>query len=266
MLITILGGGILGEAIARGLISSGYKVIVAEKRIERIHELENMGLRVTGDNKAAVKQADVIILCVKPKDVKETLKEVSEEIKSKILISIAAAVPINFLKKIVSGAKIIRAMPNLAVLVREAFIAYSAESDVNEEDLRVVEKILNALGRTARVNEEQMDALTALNGCAPAYISLVAEAMMYAGLEIGIERDLALAIVAQAMIGTGKLILEGEKTPSEICAMVTTPGGVTIEGLFELESFPVRHAFMKAIKIAAEKTHKISLSFDQQNS
>ncbi|MEM1585850.1 MAG: pyrroline-5-carboxylate reductase [Candidatus Bathyarchaeia archaeon] len=261
MLITILGGGVLGEAIAKGLVSSGYKVIVTEKRDERIRELENIGLNVMRDNRAAVKQADITILCVKPKDVEDVLKEISEEIKGKILISVAAAVPISFIKKIVTNAKIIRTMPNLAALVREAFIAYSADPDVSKEDLEIVEKVLGVLGKVRMVDEAHMDALTALNGCAPAYMSLVAEAMMYAGLEIGLERDLALTIVAQAMVGTGKLILEGKKTPSEICAMVTTPGGVTIEGLFELESFPVRHAFMRAIKAAAEKTHKISVSF-----
>lgn len=264
MLIAILGGGVLGEAIAKGLFSSGYEVLVAEKRAERICELENMGLKATKDSRAIVKQANVIILCVKPKDVEEALKEVSEEIRGKILISVAAAVPIKFLKSLAPGAKIIRAMPNLAVLVNEAFIAYSAEPDIGEEDLKIVEKVLSVLGRVSKVDEAHMDALTALNGCAPAYMSLVAEAMMYAGLEIGIERDLALAVVAQAMIGTGKLILKGGKTPSEICAMVTTPGGVTVEGLFELESFPVRHALMKAIKVAAEKTRKISLSFSYQ--
>lgn len=261
MKVAILGGGVLGEAIAKGLSISGYEVIITEKRAERRNELEKLGFKVTGDNRAAVKEADVLILCVKPKEVEVALKEISEEIKGKILISTAAAVPISFLKKIVPETKIIRTMPNLAVLVREAFIAYSVDSEVTDEDLEVALKVLNVLGKTHRVNEEQMDAMTALNGCAPAYLSLIAEAMMYAGLKIGIERDLALAIVAQAMVGTGKLIRDEKKTPSEICAMVTTPGGVTIEGLFEMESFPIRHAFMRAIETATEKARKVSLSF-----
>lgn len=261
MIIAVLGGGVLGEAIARSLTLVGYEVIVTEKRAERINELERLGFKVTGDNKVAIRKADVVILCVKPKEVEETLKEVGEEIRGKILISVAAAVSIGFLKKLAPEAKIIRTMPNLAVLVREAFIAYSTDSNVTGKDLEAALKVLNALGKAYKVNEGQMDAMTALNGCAPAYLSLIAEAMMYAGLKIGVERDLALTIVAQAMIGTGKLILEGKKTPSEICAMVTTPGGVTIEGLFEMESFPIRHAFMKAIETATEKTRKISYSF-----
>lgn len=261
MIVAIIGGGVLGEALARGLSSSGFDVMVAEKRVERIDELKKLGLRVTENDRDAVRAADIVILCVKPKDVEETLREIDNEVKGKILISVAAAVPISFLKKLAPEAKIIRAMPNLAVLVREAFIAYSVDPDVGQEDLEKALRVLNALGRTWKVDEDQMDAMTALNGCAPAYMSLVAEAMIYAGLEIGVERDLALMIVAQAMVGTGKLILEGKKTPSEICALVATPGGVTIEGLFEIESFPVRHAFMKAIKAAAEKAHKLSLTF-----
>lgn len=264
MRIAILGGGVLGEAIARGLNEGEYEVIIAEKKAERISELESMGFRVVGDNRAAVREADILILCVKPKEVEEALKEISAEIKGKILISAAAAVPISFLKKLAPETKIIRIMPNLAVLVRESFIAYSVDSDVTNKDLEIALRVLNVLGKTYMVSEEQMDAMTALNGCAPAYLSLVAEAMMYAGLKIGVERDLALSIVAQAMVGTGKLLRDAKKTPSEICAMVTTPGGVTIEGLFEMESFPIRHAFMKAIETAAEKTRKITNSLGNQ--
>ncbi|MEM1673840.1 MAG: pyrroline-5-carboxylate reductase [Candidatus Bathyarchaeia archaeon] len=263
MIIAVLGGGVLGEAVAGSLVSGGYEVVVAEKKEERIGELRKLGLNVTNNNRAAVKEADIVILCVKPKDVESAIKEVSEEIKGKILISMAAAVSIDFLKKLAPEAKIIRTMPNLAVLVREAFIAYTPDLNVTQKELEIALEVLNTLGKACMVDEAQMDVMTAFNGGAPAYMSLIAEAMMYAGLEIGVERDLALTIVAQAMIGTGKLILQGKKTPSEICAMVATPGGVTIEGLFEMESFPIRHAFMKAIKAAVEKARKLSLSFSE---
>jgi len=261
VIIGVIGGGVIGEAIARSLASSGYDVVVSEKRAGRVEELKDMGLNVIMDNRAAVKQADIAILCVKPKDVENVLSEVYEEVRGKILISVAAAVPISFLKKLAPHAKIVRAMPNLAIIVRESFTAYSVDAEISQEDLKVVVEILSAFGRAERVEETYMDAITALSGCAPAYVALIAEAMMYAGLGVGLERDLALRIAAQAMIGTGKLILEGGKAPHQICAMVTTPGGVTIEGLFELEGFPIRHAFMKAIKAAAEKSRKIASLF-----
>ena len=103
-----------------------------------------------------------------------------------------------------------------------------------------------------------MDAITALSGCAPAYLSVVLEALTYAGLEAGLPKDVALLSAAQSMVGTGRLVLEAEKHPAEIRDMVTTPGGVTIEGLQVLERFPVRHAFMMAVKAATEKSMRVS--------
>jgi len=232
--------------------------VVTEKRLERIKELRSMGLNVTMDNKVAVKQANIVILCVKPKDVESVFREVGDEIKGKLIISLAAAVNLNLLKRLAPEAKFIRVMPNLAIIVREAYIAYSPDSKVSREELDSALKLLSMLGKVRRVDETYMDAITALSGCAPAYLALIAEAMMYAGLEVGLDRRMALEIAAQTMIGTGKLILEGKKTPSQIRDMVTTPGGVTIEGLFELEKVPIRHAFMGAIKAATEKSHKIT--------
>jgi len=265
-MIAVIGGGVIGEAVAKNLVSSGYKVIVSEKMAERVKELEKMGLNVTMNNKMAARQADTIILCVKPKNVKEVLEEIREEIKDKIVISVAAAITLNFLKKVAPEAKFIRVMPNLAIIVREAFTAYCASPELSEEDLEKSVKLLERFGEVREVDEKYMDAITALSGCAPAYLSLIAEAMMYAGLEAGLERDLALAIAAQTMIGTGKLILEGHKTPSQIRDMVTTPGGVTIEGLFELEKIPIRHAFMSAVKSATKKSHEITLALTEGNS
>ena len=258
MMVTVIGGGVIGEAVARNLSSSGYDVLVTEKRINRVKELKSMGLKVTMDNKMAAKQARLIILCVKPKDVEQVLKEVNEEIKGKIVVSLAAAVTLDLLKRLAPEAKFIRVMPNLAIIVRGAFIAYSADPKLSREELKMTADLLSSLGKVWEVDESYMDAVTALSGCAPAYLSLIAEAMMYAGLEVGLSREMALTIAAQAMIGTGKLIIEGGKTPSQIRSMVTTPGGVTIEGLFELEKIPIRHAFMSAIKSATEKSRKIT--------
>ena len=258
MIIAVIGGGVIGGAVAKNLVASGYDVIVTEKRLARIEELKKMGLRVIDDNEVAAKQADVIILCVKPKDVKSVLEEIRGNIDGKLIISLAAAVTLSFLKKIVPKAKIVRAMPNLAIMVRESFTAYAADSEMSQEDIDLAVKLLSSFGMVYKVDEIYMDAITALSGCAPAYLALVAEAMVYAGLIDGLERDVSLRIAAQALIGTGKLILEGGKAPTQIRDMVTTPGGVTIEGLFELERLPIRHVFMSAVKAATEKSRKIS--------
>ncbi|MBS7634078.1 pyrroline-5-carboxylate reductase [Candidatus Bathyarchaeota archaeon] len=261
--VAVIGGGVIGEAVARNLVSSGYDVIVSEKRVERVKDLKKTGLNVTMDNLAAASRAEMVILCVKPKDVEGVLKEIREEIKNKVVVSLAAAITLDFLRKIAPEARFIRAMPNLAIIVRESFIAYCLSPDLSSEDLKKAIGVLSALGSANEVDESHMDAITALSGCAPAYLSLIAEAMMYAGLEVGLERNLALTLAAQAMIGTGKLILKGRRVPSEIRDMVTTPGGVTIEGLFELEKFPIRHAFMSAVKAAAEKSRRITLALTE---
>ncbi|MBS7648574.1 pyrroline-5-carboxylate reductase [Candidatus Bathyarchaeota archaeon] len=264
MTVAVIGGGVIGEAVARNLVSSGYDVIVSEKRVERVKDLKKTGLNVTMDNVAAARRAEIVILCVKPKDVEGVLKEIREETKNKVVVSLAAAITLDFLRKIAPEARFIRAMPNLAIIVRESFIAYCSSPDLSSEDLERAIGVLSALGNAKEVDESHMDAITALSGCAPAYLSLIAEAMMYAGLEVGLERNLTLTLAAQAMIGTGKLILEGHKAPSEIRDMVTTPGGVTIEGLFELEKFPIRHAFMSAVKAAAEKSRRITLALTKE--
>lgn len=264
MIVAVIGGGVIGEAVARNLSLSGYEVVVTEKRPKRIKELKNLGLNVMTDNRMAVEQADIIVLCVKPKDIKSVFEEVGDEIKGKLVISLAAAVKLSLLKRFAPEAKFIRAMPNLAIIVREAYIAYSTTPEVSHEELNLAIKLLSSLGKVRRIDENYMDAITALSGCAPAYLALIAEAMMYSGLEVGLDRDMALAIAAQAMIGTGKLILEGKKTPSQIRDMVTTPGGVTIEGLFELEKVPIRYAFMSAIKAATEKSYKITMTLAEK--
>ncbi|MBS7624141.1 MAG: pyrroline-5-carboxylate reductase [Candidatus Bathyarchaeia archaeon] len=258
MNIAVIGGGVIGEAVARNLAKAGYNIIVTEKRSERIRELERIGLRVTSNNRLAARQADIIFICVKPKDVKGVLEEIREDAENKIIISVAAAVSLSFLRKLAPKSKIIRTMPNLALIVSESFIAYSPSPDLSQEDVEVAVKILSVLGKPYMIDESHMDAITALSGCAPAYLALIAEALTYAGLYAGLDRELSLKIAAQAMIGTGKLILEGGKTPSQIRDMVVTPGGVTISGLLELEGFPIRHAFIKAVKAATEKSIEIS--------
>jgi len=264
--IAVIGAGAIGSAVVKSLLLSGYegRIIATDVKVEKIKELEKLGVTATDDNKRAAKEAEIIILCVKPGDVEKVLREIRNEIKGKLVISMAAAINIAFLKTIVPEAKFVRAMPNIAILVQEAFIAYSAGLDVTTEDKGRAERLLTALGKIAEIDEKCMDAITALSGCAPAYLSIIIEAMTYAGLEAGLTKDLALTASAQSMVGTGKLILETQKNPSEIRDMVTTPGGVTVEGLRELEKIPIRHAVMSAIKAATEKSKKISRSLTEK--
>ncbi len=260
MSVAVIGAGVIGTALVKSLLKSRYegKIIATDLRFERLAELKKLGVATTSDNKEAAKEAAVTIICVKPKDVVKVLAEMKDEVKGKLVISFAAAVRLSILKKIVPEAHLVRAMPNIAIMVQESLTAYSTDPEMAPEVKGKAQQILSKLGRFIEVEEGYMDAITGLSGCAPAYLSIILEALTYAGLEVGLPRDLALLSAAQSMIGTGKLVLEAEKHPAEIRDMVTTPGGVTIEGLRELEKVPIRHAFMRAIKAATAKSRRIS--------
>jgi pyrroline-5-carboxylate reductase len=257
--VAVIGAGVIGGAIAKSLLKSGFKgrVIATRRDLDKLKELEKFGVCISNDNCRAARDADIIFLCVKPNDVGDVLREISGEIDGKIVISTAATIPLKFYREIAPNGKFVRVMPNVAVLVQEAFTAYCCDESVDEKDRQRVKRILDTMGISEEVEEKYMDAITALSGSGPGYISIIIEAMMYAGLRVGLPRDLALHSSAQTVIGTGKLILELREHPAKIKDMVTTPGGTTIEAIFELEGSQIRQALMKAIERATEKCNKI---------
>jgi len=260
LIVAVIGAGTIGSAVARNLARSsrGDHVIATDVRVELLEDLKKVGVDVTIDNRRAAKEADVIILCVKPRDARYVIEEIRSEVKDKLVISVAAAISLKLLRKAAPEARLVRAMPNLAVLVQESFTAYCASPEVTGEDKVVAERLLGMLGKVVEIDETQMDAITALSGCSPAYLSVVIEALVRAGVGVGLPKDLALAASAQTMIGTGRLILDAQKEPSEIRAVVATPGGVTEEGLKEMSKYPVEQAFISAVKVGIEKSKSIT--------
>jgi pyrroline-5-carboxylate reductase len=260
MKIAVIGTGTIGKAIVQSLIRGKYdgKIIATRRRIQKIEDLEELGVKITSDNSSAAKEANMILLCVKPRDVKGVLNEMREEVKGKVVVSLVAAIPLRYLKENAPGARFIRAMPNVAVLVQEAFTAYCTDKDITKEDKENVEEIFKAMGKYLEVEERDMDAITGLSGSAPAYIFTIIEAMMYAGLKVGLPRDLSLFSSAQTVLGSGKLALETNIHSAELKDMVVTPGGVTIEGIYELEDSRIRTAIMRAVEAATLKSKKIT--------
>ncbi len=257
--ITVIGTGVIGRAIVDSLLKSKYdgKMTATEIDLEKIRDLEKRGVAITSDNKKAVKASEVIFLCVKPNAVENVLKEIKNELVGKLLISTAATVPIKFYKRIVPKAKFVRTMPNVALLVQEAFIGYCCDDDVTQEEKEKVKEILGVMGIHMEVKEQYMDAITALSGSAPGYISIIIEALMYAGLKVGLPRDLSFYSSAQSVLGTAKLVLESGQHVAQIRDMVTTPGGTTIEAIYELEGGQIRQALMRAVEAATKKSEKI---------
>ncbi len=257
--IAVIGAGVIGGAIAKSLLKSGYdgEIIAADMQSEKIGDLEKLGITVTSDNRKAARESEIIFLSVKPNIVETVLKEISKEVEGKLVISTAAAVTIGFCKRVVPKARFVRIMPNLAILVQESFTAYCCDDDVTREDKEKVKEILGVMGIHREVEERHMDAVTALSGSGPGYLSVILEALIYAGLKVGLPRDLALVSAAQTVLGTAKLVLESGQTASQIRDMVTTPGGTTIEAIYELEGSQVRQALVRAVEAATRKSETI---------
>jgi pyrroline-5-carboxylate reductase len=257
--ITVIGAGMMGSAIIKSLIKGNYggKITAVDIAPEKLKELENLGVKVTSDNRKAAADAEIIFIIVKPGDVEKVLKEISKEIKDKLLISVAATVPLAFLRKNASEARIVRIMPNLGALVQAAYTAYCCEPNVTTEDKEKVITLLNMMGICDEMDEKYMDAITAVSGSGPGYMSIIIEALTYAGLKVGLPRNIALAAAAQTVMGAGKLVIELNEDPAKIKDMTTTPGGTTIEAIYQIEQSQIRSAMIRAIEEATKKSQII---------
>ncbi|PVX27404.1 MAG: pyrroline-5-carboxylate reductase [Candidatus Bathyarchaeum sp.] len=257
--IAVIGAGVIGGSVIKSLLKSGYKgkITAADMQPEKLAELEKLGVAVTSDNKKAAQASDIVFLSVKPQIVAPVLKEIEKEIAGKLVVSSAAAVTVGFCKRLVPEARFVRIMPNLAILVQESFTAYCCDDDVTKEDREKVKGLLSMMGLGMEVEEKHMDAVTAVSGSGPGYLSIIVEALTYAGLKAGLPRDLALFSAGQAVLGTAKLVLESGKTAAQIRDMVTTPGGTTIEAIYELEGSQVRQALIRAVEAATRKSETI---------
>ena len=257
--VAVIGAGVIGSAIVKSLLKSGYegKITAADMQPEKLGELEKLGVAVTSDNRKAAREAEIVFLSVKPNIVEAVLKEISKEVEGKLVVSSAAAVTVGFCKRLVPKARFVRIMPNVAILVQASFTAYCCDQDVTVEDREKVKEILGSMGVHREVEEQHMDAITAVSGSGPGYLSVILEAITYAGLKVGLPRDLASISAAQALLGTAKLALETGQTASQIRDMVATPGGTTIEAIYELEGSQVRQALVRAVEAATRKSETI---------
>jgi len=257
--IAVIGTGMMGGAIIKSLIKGGYEgnITAVDISLERLKEFETIPVKTSTNNKKAADDADIVFIIVKPGDVEGVLKEISNEIKGKLLISVAATVPLKFLNKHAPDAKIVRIMPNLGALVQASYTAYCCQANVTAEDKEKVKALLNMIGISDEVDEKYMDAITAVSGSGPGYLSIIIEALTYAGLKVGLPRNIALTSAAQTVMGTGKLVVDLHEEPSKIRDMTTTPGGTTIEAIYQIEQSQIRPAMIRAIEEATKKSQAI---------
>jgi pyrroline-5-carboxylate reductase len=266
MRIAILGVGKIGESLLAGLHSSGWDDIVATaRREERAAEVrERHGVEATTSNRDAVAGADVVVIAVKPQDIDALLAEVGELFTpQQTVLSIAAAITTARIERGVGPeVPVVRAMPNAPATVHEGVAGICAGSHARREHLERAEEVLRAVGAVVEVQEEYMDAVTAVSGSGPAYFALLAEAMIEAGILLGLSREVSTQLVVQTMLGTAKLLRDERMHPVELREAVTSPGGTTTRAIRELEQAGVRAAFLNAINAAMERSKELARGDD----
>ncbi len=219
---------------------------------------------VTSDNQDAAKKADLILVAVKAGDAKHVLSEISQFAANKIVISLMAAITIERIEKALPKAKVVRSMPNIAAVIGEAITAYSVGTKVTPADEAKIEMILGCFGDYVRVPESLLNPITALSGSGPAYIAVVIEAMVSAGLKVGIPRDVSFKLVTKTLTGTADLLSEKKMHPAELRDTVTTPAGTTIAGIYELERGSLRTSIMNAVEAATTAAEKVAKKFETE--
>ena len=267
--IAILGAGRIGEALVAGLLSSGWRapsdLVASTRRQERVVELEERhGIAATLDNVAAASGAALVVVAVKPQDIEALLGEVGPAITAEqTVLSVAAATPTATIERYLSSdVPVVRAMPNTPSTVHEGIAGICAGAHAADEHLTLAEETLAHLGSVVRVPERAMDAVTAVSGSGPAYFALLAEAMIEAGLLLGLSREISTQLVVQTMLGTAKQLRDEKMHPVELREMVTSPGGTTIAAIRELESAGVRAAFLNAIQAAMTRAKELAAEQD----
>ena len=266
MKIAVLGAGKIGEAVARGISKSQKvaKVFVTKRNIATLKGLASDKIVATNDNKKAAKESDLVIVSVKAGDAKRVLDEISEYASGKVVISLMAAVSIKKLEDALPNAKIVRAMPNIAATIGEAITAYTPSKKLTKKDNAQAQFIFGCFGDFIEVPEHLMDAVTALSGSGPAYIAIMIESMVSAGLKVGIPRDIAFKLATKTLTGTADLLSQHKMHPAELRDTVTTPAGTTIAGIYELEKGAIRTSIMNAVEAAAQAAERVAKKFENE--
>jgi pyrroline-5-carboxylate reductase len=255
--LAIIGTGRIGEALLRGLLRSSWvtpgQIVCTTRGPERCEQLEREhGVAATTDNAAAVAAADVVLIALKPQVLLATIGGVGDAFRTdQTVISVAAGITTAQIQDAIPGeVPVVRVMTNTPVQVDEAMSVVCAGTHAAARDLELAESILGHVGSVIRMGEEHLDAVTALSGSGPAYFFLLAEAMIDAGILLGLPRDVSTELIIQTMVGSAKMLRDTGKHPVELREMVTSPGGTTIAAIRQLESARVRAAFLDAIEAA----------------
>lgn len=255
--IAIIGGGNLGRSVAEGFLKAGIdgsRIVITRRRTQLLNDLSAKGIKVEKDNKAAIKDADLIILSVKPYQAVEVITEMKPAIKpGQFVASLMTGISIAQLKEhLPLGVIPFRVMPNTAVALQESMTCI-ASPDCTDEQNEVIKELFSTLGEVIFMNEELMVAATVLGACGIAFALRFIRAAIQGGVEIGFSSDMAQQIVAQTVKGAAELILQTGHHPEQEIDKVTTPKGITISGLNEMEHRGFSSSLIKGLVTSYNK-------------
>lgn len=216
------------------------------------------GIQVCADNSDAIREADIVVLAVKPQAIQAVLDDVGQALAGKLVLSIAAGVTTAWIgERTRSPRGIVRAMPNTPALVREGVTALAYRADLAADDLAAAQALFEAVGSVVSVEERLMDAVTGLSGSGPAYVFVAIEALADGGVKMGLPRATAELLAAQTVLGAARLVLESGEHPARLKDQVASPGGTTIAGLHRLEAGGLRSCLMAAVEAATNRSQEL---------
>jgi pyrroline-5-carboxylate reductase len=262
--LALIGAGKLGEALLSGILSSQ---LVSASHVEATvaHQpradllAEKYGIRAHTENARAVAGADLVLLALKPQQVRGFLHEVKKHLrKDAVIISAAASVTTALIERELGHpARVIRAMPNTPCLIRQGMTALARGKHATDQDVATARRIFDSMGRSVVVDEKHLDAITGLSASGPAYVYMIIESLAEGGVKLGLPRELSTELCAQTLLGASAMVLATGEHPAKLKDVVTTPAGCTIDGLLELEEGGLRVTLIKAVVRAAERAKQL---------
>jgi len=262
--MAVIGAGKMGEALIAGMLEAGIvkkdQIIATAAHRERLDQLRaKLGVETTLSNGAAVRSANLILLCLKPQTVQEVLRQIADDLTpNHLLISVSAGVSTRLIEGILGKpVPVIRAMPNTPCLIKQGMTAIAPGASATPAHVEQTRKIFEAIGRSLIIDEKHMDAVTGLSASGPAFVYIIIESFIEAGVKVGLPREAATLLAAQMVNGAANMVLETGEHPAKLKDIVTTPAGCTVDGILELEDGGLRVTLIKAVVKATMRAREL---------
>lgn len=261
MVLGFIGAGNMNGAILSGVLKQGIvmpdKVWLSNRHQEKLLPFAVRGVHTTMDNTQVAIQADLIVVGVKPRMFPDVLPELAAHTVGKCVVSIAAGISTDTLRKALPGAMVVRAMPNIPLTVGVGATAVARSAEVPDTLFQSVQELFSAAGAVAVIKEDQMDDIINVNGSSPAWFFRMADVMVRRAIAVGIDSETALTLTAKTMEGSARLLLESGKTPEELCRQVCSPGGTTLASLSAFEEYDFDGLMLEAMDRCTKRSKEL---------